>query len=175
MTSYDELDHLRNFLQNEPLNKITVARAFHELWKCKDIQSEESDSNCLLEVFKELTAENLNSDRKQYFTSLQDIDKDKLYKFCIVFGINITDDHCVDVYGLLREKGIKFYLPIIKAKIPLHNETVDKVEEFVHALLILRNGLLVNLHEFNQILLKKSRSATEQHDSSEEDSTIRTS
>ena len=42
------------------------------------------------------------------------------------------------MYGLLREKGIKFYLPIIKAKIPLHNETVDKVEEFVHALLILR-------------------------------------
>ena len=75
MTSRDELDHLKNFLRNEPLNKITVARAFHELWKCKDIQSEGRDCNCLLEVFKELTAENLNSDRKQYFTSLQDIDK----------------------------------------------------------------------------------------------------
>ncbi|CAG8730413.1 10250_t:CDS:2 [Cetraspora pellucida] len=100
--------------------------------------------------------------------------KNKLYKFCIVF-----DDHCVDIYGFLREKGIKFYLPIIKAKIPLHKETVDKVEEFVHALLILRNGILVTLHEFIQILLKNSRSATEQHDSSEEDSseedsTIRT-
>ncbi|KAG9295318.1 hypothetical protein G9A89_021249 [Geosiphon pyriformis] len=75
MTSHDELDQLKFFLQNEPLNKITVARAFHELWKCKDVQTEESDSNCLLEVFKELTAETLNSDRKEYFTSLQDIDK----------------------------------------------------------------------------------------------------
>ncbi|KAG9288248.1 hypothetical protein G9A89_021279, partial [Geosiphon pyriformis] len=75
MTSHDELDQLKIFLQNEPLNKITVARAFHELWKCKDVQTEESDSNCLLEVFKELTAETLNSDRKEYFTSLQDIDK----------------------------------------------------------------------------------------------------
>ncbi|CAG8684626.1 1656_t:CDS:2, partial [Dentiscutata heterogama] len=64
--------------------------------------------------------------------------KNELYKFCIIFGINITDDHCVVIHGLSREKGIKFYFPIIKAKIPFHNETVDEVEEFVHALLILR-------------------------------------
>ncbi|CAG8838651.1 915_t:CDS:2, partial [Racocetra persica] len=59
-------------------------------------------------------------------------------------------------------------------KVPFHNETVDKVEEFVHALLILRNGILVTLHEFNHIFIKKSRPTTEQHDSSEEDSTIKT-
>ncbi|KAG9295319.1 hypothetical protein G9A89_021250 [Geosiphon pyriformis] len=95
MTSHDELDQLKFFLQNEPLNKITVARAFHELWKCKDVQTEESDCNCLLEVFKELTAETLNSDRKEYFTSLQDIDKNAL----------------VDVVARLMEASI-YQMPI---------------------------------------------------------------
>ncbi|CAG8772685.1 21772_t:CDS:2, partial [Racocetra persica] len=60
---------------NEPLNKIAISRAFHELWKRNDIQSEENDCNRLLEILNELMAENLDSDRKRHLISLQDIDK----------------------------------------------------------------------------------------------------
>ncbi|CAG8682895.1 4808_t:CDS:2, partial [Ambispora leptoticha] len=77
--------------------------------------------------------------------------KNELYKFYIMFGINMT------------------------AKLPFHNETVNEVEEFVHALLILRNGILVNLHEISHILLKKSKATTkEDAHSSSEDTTIKT-
>ncbi|CAG8854450.1 45264_t:CDS:1, partial [Gigaspora margarita] len=66
---------LKDFLRNEPLNSISVSRAFHELWKHSDIRSEENDCNCLLEALNELMTENLESDRKQHFISLQDADK----------------------------------------------------------------------------------------------------
>jgi hypothetical protein len=36
------------------------------------------------------------------------------------------------------EKEIKYYLPVVKAKIPLGKESVEEIEEFVHALLVLR-------------------------------------
>lgn len=42
------------------------------------------------------------------------------------------------IHGLLREGGIKFCIPIIKTKIPFNNESVEEVENFIHALLILR-------------------------------------
>ncbi|CAG8477412.1 8167_t:CDS:2 [Acaulospora morrowiae] len=308
---YGKILTYNHFLRNEQLNKVTVSRAFYELWKHKDIQSEENDCNHLFKILNELLTEDLDNERKNHLKSLQTIDKsqckfiiapsetrrhkewiesennrvitatnitdtllqetkrnvfrkiskasenalvdvitriieasiyqmpvdfdievtrndrqsiaskkrknrqetssrgnkpdlmiraffknkwnelayvesgkwrstdtktlndhnklarlsldgytdmskktkkNELYKFCIIFGINITDDHCIVIHGFLREKGIKFYLPIIKAKIPFHNETVDEVEEFVHALLILRNGILVNLHETSHIL-----------------------
>ncbi|CAG8711309.1 37367_t:CDS:2 [Gigaspora margarita] len=41
-----------------------------------------------------------------------------------------------------------------KSKIPLDKETVEEVEEFVHALLILRNGLIVNLQDIENVLKK---------------------
>ncbi|CAG8502520.1 9995_t:CDS:1, partial [Cetraspora pellucida] len=75
MASYDGIDSLKSFFRNESLNKIAISRAFHELWKQNDIQSEENDCNCLLEILKELMAENLDSDRKQHLISLQDIVK----------------------------------------------------------------------------------------------------
>ena len=46
------------------------------------------------------------------------------------------------IHGLLRENGIKLYLPIIKAKISLNNKQLDDIENFVHALLILRVSIL---------------------------------
>ncbi|RHZ87414.1 hypothetical protein Glove_35g24 [Diversispora epigaea] len=63
------------YFRNEPLNKIAVSRAFHELWKYNNIQSEENDCNRLSEILNELVAENLDSDRKQHLISLQDLDK----------------------------------------------------------------------------------------------------
>ena len=74
-TSHDEIDSLKSFFRNEPLNKIAISRAFHELWKRNDIQSEENDCNRLLAILNELMAENLDSDRKRHLISLQDIDK----------------------------------------------------------------------------------------------------
>lgn len=104
--------------------------------------------------------------------------KDELRKFCIIFGINVTEEHFMVIHGLFREKGIKLYLPIIKAKIPLNNEQVDDVENFIHALMILRNGLLVNIHEINRILQKPKSTKTtvvqSEQSSSEDDSIIRT-
>ncbi|CAG8787709.1 12875_t:CDS:2, partial [Gigaspora rosea] len=48
------------------------------------------------------------------------------------FAVNIADKY-LEINGLIKEKGENYH-PIIKAKIPLEN----KVEEFVHALLVLR-------------------------------------
>ncbi|RIB10477.1 hypothetical protein C2G38_2250741 [Gigaspora rosea] len=50
------------------------------------------------------------------------------------FAVNIADKY-LEINGLIKEKGENYH-PIIKAKIPLEN----KVEEFVHALLVLRNN-----------------------------------
>ncbi|CAG8647918.1 10415_t:CDS:2 [Gigaspora rosea] len=60
-----------------------------------------------------------------------------LNKNYIGFGVNIAGKY-IEIHGLIRENGIKYYLPISRAKIPFEDESVDEVEEFVHALLILR-------------------------------------
>ncbi|RIB07780.1 hypothetical protein C2G38_2112804 [Gigaspora rosea] len=70
--------------------------------------------------------------------------KENFYKNYIGFAVNIAGKY-LKIHGLIKEKGVKYYLPIIKAKIPLDEETTEEVEEFVHALLVLRNGLIVNL------------------------------
>ncbi|CAG8633322.1 6644_t:CDS:2, partial [Paraglomus occultum] len=44
----------------------------------------------------------------------------------------------IEIHGLIKEKGVKYHLPVVKAKIPLRDESVEEVEEFVHALLTLR-------------------------------------
>ncbi|CAG8464984.1 6665_t:CDS:2 [Diversispora eburnea] len=59
MASYDGIDSLKSFFRNESLNKIAISRAFHELWKRNDIQS---DCNRLLEILIELMAENLDKE-----------------------------------------------------------------------------------------------------------------
>ncbi|CAG8843762.1 31575_t:CDS:2, partial [Gigaspora margarita] len=84
--------------------------------------------------------------------------KNELYQNCIIFGINITDEHFIVIHGMMRENCIKFYLPIIKAKIPFHNAPLDEVEDFVHALLVLR----------------MSKSTQDNENYSSDDSTIRT-
>nr|CAG8650655.1 9225_t:CDS:2 [Entrophospora candida] len=339
MTSH-EFNHLKDFLRNEPLDKIAISRVFHELWKHSDIQSEDNDCNSLLRILEELEMENLDNGRKQCLISLQDINKklrkqwrlatnhlqevpalfetdeppnwklhavsninrlkgnlqdantlehrrllekirvvdindltydnplangivdlgspqyqiieddyevlvvrrekrnkkfdkgsfgivisnadievtrnerqsmaksgkwrsteikshndhnklarfcvdgyvdmskkinkNELNKFCITFGINITDEHFIVINGFLRENGIKFYLPIAKAKIPFHNASLEEVEDFVHALLVLRNGIMVNIHRISRTFLKKSNSTQQNKDSSEEDSIIKT-
>ncbi|CAJ0878558.1 3510_t:CDS:2 [Entrophospora sp. SA101] len=85
MASYDGIDFLKTFFRNEQLNKIAIFRAFHELWKRNDIQSEENDCNRLLEILNELMAENLDkttrhrhwvegeNDRAQIATNITDI------------------------------------------------------------------------------------------------------
>ncbi|RIB09516.1 hypothetical protein C2G38_2146517, partial [Gigaspora rosea] len=75
MASHDGFDSLKDFLRNEPLNKITVSKAFYELWKHNDIQSEENDCNHLLEILNELMTENLDNERKHHLISLQTVDK----------------------------------------------------------------------------------------------------
>ncbi|CAJ0824796.1 3362_t:CDS:2 [Entrophospora sp. SA101] len=74
MTSH-EFDHLKDFLRNEPLDKIAISRVFHELWKHSDIQSEDNDCDSLLRILEELEMENLDNGRKQCLISLQDINK----------------------------------------------------------------------------------------------------
>ncbi|CAJ0893211.1 5819_t:CDS:2 [Entrophospora sp. SA101] len=109
-----------------------------------------------------------------YVDMSKKINKNELNKFCITFGINITDEHFIVINGFLRENGIKFYLPIAKAKIPFHNASLEEVEDFVHALLVLRNGIMVNIHGISRTFLKKSNSTQQNEDSSSEDSIIKT-
>ncbi|CAG8544645.1 11162_t:CDS:2, partial [Acaulospora colombiana] len=49
--------------------------AFYELWKHKDMQSEENDCNCLLEILNELMTEDLDNERKNHLISLQTVNK----------------------------------------------------------------------------------------------------
>src|SRR5438128_11228987 len=64
MASHDGFDSLKDFLRNEPLNKITVSKAFYE-----------NDCNHLLEILNELMTENLDNERKHHLISLQTVDK----------------------------------------------------------------------------------------------------
>lgn len=76
MTSHDEfINSLKNFFRIEQLDKITISRAFHELWRHKGIGSKDNDCNCLLKILKELITESLDNKRKNHLTLLQDIDK----------------------------------------------------------------------------------------------------
>ncbi len=52
------------------------------------------------------------------------------------FLINIGSNFILS--GLIQEESIKYYMPIIKAKIPFHHESVEEVEEFVHSLMTLQ-------------------------------------
>ncbi|CAG8642850.1 13026_t:CDS:2 [Ambispora gerdemannii] len=49
----------------------------------------------------------------------------------------------------------------IAAKIPLGKESVEEVEEFVHALLTLRNGVIVNLQSIVNSFQKRSRKTSD--------------
>nr|CAG8610088.1 15868_t:CDS:2 [Entrophospora candida] len=60
-----------------------------------------------------------------------------LYKNYMGFGVNVAGEYLV-IHGLAREGGVKYYLPVSKVKIPLNMESVEEVEEFIHALLTLR-------------------------------------
>ncbi len=73
-------------------------------------------------------------------------DTDKLFKICereplnrnyIGLSVNIAGE-CIEIYGLVREKGVKYYFPVSRAKIPFRKESAKEVEEFIHVLLTLR-------------------------------------
>ncbi len=63
--------------------------------------------------------------------------KRTFYKNYIGFSVNIAGKY-LKINDLIMEKEIRYYLPIIKAKIPLSKKSVKEVEEFVYALLVLR-------------------------------------
>ncbi|CAG8813948.1 16793_t:CDS:2, partial [Racocetra persica] len=69
--------------------------------------------------------------------------KNILYKNYIEFGVNVA----------------------AKAKIPFNMESVKEIEEFVHALLILRNGVIVNLHCLVNSFQTRSRKVSERSSS----------
>ncbi|CAJ0649512.1 4312_t:CDS:2 [Entrophospora sp. SA101] len=54
-----------------------------------------------------------------------EIVKGKLRKVYIAFGINIAGSKFI-LSGLIQEESIKYYMPIIEAKIPFHDESVEK-------------------------------------------------
>ncbi|CAJ0767363.1 3188_t:CDS:2, partial [Entrophospora sp. SA101] len=63
--------------------------------------------------------------------------KEKLRSFLLVFRINVAGNTLI-INGLTREKGARFNFPVSETTIPLLNESVQEVEDFVHALLTLR-------------------------------------
>ncbi|CAG8446629.1 10665_t:CDS:2 [Funneliformis mosseae] len=83
-----------------------------------------------------------------------DASEDKIYHD--YNNVNITGK-CIEIHGLKKEKGVKYHLPVVKSKIPLGKETVDEVEEFVHSLLVLQNGLIVNLQAIVNSFQKRPR------------------
>lgn len=64
-------------------------------------------------------------------------EKEALNRNYIGFGVNIASK-CIEIYGLVREKGVKYYFPVSRAKIPFREESEEEVEGFIHALLTLR-------------------------------------
>ena len=62
--------------------------------------------------------------------------KETFYWNYIGFSINIAGKY-LEIHGLIKEKGIKYHLPVVKAKIPLNKESVEEIEEFIYALLVL--------------------------------------
>ncbi|KAF0484336.1 hypothetical protein F8M41_023021 [Gigaspora margarita] len=79
--------------------------------------------------------------------------KEQLHRRYIAFGINIAGDRLI-LHSLLNENGIKYYCPIAEVIIPFCNESIDEVEEFVQMLMIMRNGIIVNLHNMIRIYKK---------------------
>ncbi len=67
--------------------------------------------------------------------------KDVLYDNFIGFGISIAGEYFV-LHELICKNEVNFYLSVSKAKIPLSKEMVDKVEDFIHTLLILRVSII---------------------------------
>ncbi|KAF0384484.1 hypothetical protein F8M41_011605 [Gigaspora margarita] len=58
-------------------------------------------------------------------------------------------------------KWVKYYLLIAEAKILLRSESVKEVEEFVHVLITIWNGLIANLQYLINTIQKKTRKVSE--------------
>ncbi|CAG8710520.1 12625_t:CDS:10 [Gigaspora margarita] len=86
--------------------------------------------------------------------------KNVLQKNYIAFRINIAGENII-VHGLIQENRVKYYLPIAEAKILLRSESVEEVEEFVHVLMTIRNGLIANLQYLINTIQKKTRKVSE--------------
>lgn len=84
--------------------------------------------------------------------------KETFYRNYIGFGVNIAGKY-LEIHGLIMEKEVKYHLPVIKAKIPLDKESVEEIEEFVHALLVLRVSVFLiskYMLSYIAILIQKS-------------------
>ena len=67
--------------------------------------------------------------------------KDILRNNFIGFNISIAGEYFV-LHGLICKNEVNFYLPVSRAKIPLSEEMVDEVEDFIHTLLILQVSII---------------------------------
>ena len=63
--------------------------------------------------------------------------KEIFYRNYIGFRINIASKY-LKIHDLIMEKKIKYHFLVVKVKIPLDKESVEKIKEFVHALLVLQ-------------------------------------
>ena len=108
---------------------------FHNKWK-EIVYVESGKWNC--------DDEKIHSDHNKLMQLYID-GTDELFKICereplnrnyIGLGINITGEY-IKIHGLVREKSVKYYFSILRAKIPFHKESAEEVEEFIHALLTL--------------------------------------
>ncbi len=84
--------------------------------------------------------------------------KETFYQNYIGFGINIAGKY-LEIHDLIKEKEIKYHLSVIKAKILLDKESVEEVEEFIHALLVLQVSVFLiskYMLSYIAILIQKS-------------------
>jgi hypothetical protein len=94
-------------------------------WNCDD-EKIHSDHNKLVQLCIDGTDE-----------LLKICEREPLNRNYIGFGVNIAGE-CIEIHGLVHEKGVKYYFPVSRAKISFHKESAEEVEEFIHALLTLR-------------------------------------
>ncbi|GBB84448.1 hypothetical protein RclHR1_11000004 [Rhizophagus clarus] len=87
-------------------------------------------------------------------------EKERLNRNYIVFGVNIAGE-CIEIYGLVCEKGVKYYFPASRAKIPFRKESAEEIEGFIHALLTLQNVIIVNIQAIANSLRKRCRKNSE--------------
>ncbi|CAG8572973.1 7108_t:CDS:2, partial [Funneliformis mosseae] len=87
-------------------------------------------------------------------------DHNKLVQLCLDGSKELVKKYTKETF---YRNYIRFSINIavVKAKIPLNKELVEKIEEFVHALLVLRNGIIVNLQSIINSFQKRSRKTSD--------------
>ncbi len=67
--------------------------------------------------------------------------KDILRDNFIGFDISIAGKYFV-IHGLICKNEVNFYLSVSRVKIPLSEEMVDEIEDFIYTLLILQVSII---------------------------------